>query len=126
MPWWNRLDGGRYLITHGGCVTKDPTTGVMNVGIYRGMVTAKDRLAVLIWRAQHIGQHFTAWERTGEGKMPFAVALGWEPSLDFIAGSPVPQGMCEYDVIGGDCAASRSISSNARPTTSTCRRAPRS
>jgi 4-hydroxy-3-polyprenylbenzoate decarboxylase len=99
-PFWNRLDGGRYIVTHGGCVTKDPTTGVMNVGIYRGMVTAKDRIAVLIWRAQHIGQHFTAWERTGQAKMPFAVALGWEPSLDFVAGSPVPQGMCEYDVIG--------------------------
>jgi 4-hydroxy-3-polyprenylbenzoate decarboxylase len=100
VPFWNRLDGGRYLITHGGCVTKDPTTGVMNVGIYRGMVTAKDRVAVLIWRAQHIGHHFTAWEQTGAAKMPFAAALGWEPSLDFVAGSPVPKGICEYDVIG--------------------------
>ena len=37
-PHWNRLDGGRYLLTYGGCVTKDPETGIMNVGIYRGMV----------------------------------------------------------------------------------------
>src|ERR671930_579268 len=37
-PHWNRLDGGRYLLTYGGCVTKDPQTGIMNVGIYRGMV----------------------------------------------------------------------------------------
>jgi 4-hydroxy-3-polyprenylbenzoate decarboxylase len=100
VPHWNRLDGGRYMITHGGCVTQDPASGIMNVGIYRGMVTAKDRIAVLIWRAQHIGHHFTAWEQTGKGRMPFAAALGWEPSLDFIAGSPVPKGICEYDVIG--------------------------
>ena len=40
-PQWNRVDGGRYLLTYGGCVTKDPETGVMNVGIYRGMVSAK-------------------------------------------------------------------------------------
>ena len=26
-PHWNRLDGGRYLLTYGGCVTKDPETG---------------------------------------------------------------------------------------------------
>ena len=39
-PHWNRLDGGRYLITYAGVVTKDPTTNVMNVGIYRGMVTS--------------------------------------------------------------------------------------
>src|SRR5262249_35085415 len=30
-PYWNRLDGGRYLLTYGGCVTKDPETGIMNV-----------------------------------------------------------------------------------------------
>src|SRR5262249_45606187 len=41
-PWWNRLDGGRYLLTYGGCVTKDPETGVMNVGVYRGMVASRD------------------------------------------------------------------------------------
>src|SRR5262245_51618293 len=31
-PQWNRVDGGRYLLTYGGVVTKDPQTGVMNVG----------------------------------------------------------------------------------------------
>ena len=25
VPQWNRLDGGRYIITYGGVVTKDPT-----------------------------------------------------------------------------------------------------
>ena len=35
------LDGGRYIMTYGGVVTKDPDTGVMNVGIYRGMVGGK-------------------------------------------------------------------------------------
>src|SRR3989454_6686281 len=34
VPYWNRLDGGRYFITYAGVVTKDPDTGVMNVGIY--------------------------------------------------------------------------------------------
>ena len=42
VPQWNRLDGGRYILTYGGVVTKDPDTGVMNVGIYRGMVGGKN------------------------------------------------------------------------------------
>ena len=42
-PYWNRLDGGRYLLTYGGVVTKDPETGVMNVGVYRGMVASRNR-----------------------------------------------------------------------------------
>jgi len=100
VPFWNRLDGGRYLLTYGGCVTKDPETGVMNVGVYRGMVAARDQIPILMWRAQHIGHHFTAWQNGGEVEMPIAVAMGWEPALAFTGGSPVPKGMCEYDVIG--------------------------
>ena len=54
-PYWNRLDGGRYLLTYGGCVTKDPETGIMNVGIYRGMVSSRDQIPILMWRAQRMG-----------------------------------------------------------------------
>jgi 4-hydroxy-3-polyprenylbenzoate decarboxylase len=85
---------------YGGCVTKDPETGIMNVGIYRGMVAARDRIPILMWRAQHIGHHFTAWQHGGSAEMPIAVAIGWEPSLGFTGGSPVPKGICEYDVMG--------------------------
>jgi UbiD family decarboxylase len=99
-PHWNRLDGGRYLLTYGGCVTKDPQTGIMNVGIYRGMVARHDQIPILMWRAQHIGHHVTAWQEGGQTEMPIAVAIGWEPSLGFCAGTPVAKGVCEYDVMG--------------------------
>jgi 4-hydroxy-3-polyprenylbenzoate decarboxylase len=100
-PYWNRIDGGRYILSYGGVVTKDPDTGVMNVGIYRGMVAGRDKIPILLWRAQHIGHHYTAWQQQGgASEMPIAVAIGWEPSLGFCAGSPVPKGICEYDVMG--------------------------
>ena len=100
VPYWNRLDGGRYILTYGGVVTKDPSTGVMNVGIYRGMLGDRDKIPILMWRAQHIGQHATAWQSGGSSKMPIAVAMGWEPTLGFVGGAPVTKGVCEYDVIG--------------------------
>jgi UbiD family decarboxylase len=100
VPQWNRIDGGRYILTYGGVVTKDPDTGVMNVGVYRGMVAGKNLIPILMWRAQHIGHHVTAWQQKGHKEMPIAVAIGWEPSLDFVGGSPVPKNMCEYDVVG--------------------------
>ena len=87
-------------MTYGGVVTKDPDTGVMNVGIYRGMIGGKNQIPILMWRAQHIGHHVTAWQQAGHKEMPIAVAIGWEPSLGFVAGSPVPKGLCEYDVMG--------------------------
>jgi 4-hydroxy-3-polyprenylbenzoate decarboxylase len=99
-PQWNRADGGRYILTYGGVVTKDPNTGVMNVGVYRGMVAGKNMIPMLTWRAQHIGHHATAWQQLGHQEMPIAVAIGWEPSLDFVGGAPVPKNLCEYDVIG--------------------------
>jgi len=44
-PYWNRLDGGRYLITYAGVVTRDPDTGIMNVGIYRGMIGDQNKIS---------------------------------------------------------------------------------
>ena len=101
IPQWNRADGGRYILTYGGVVTKDPDSGVMNVGVYRGMVGGKNLIPILMWRAQHIGHHVTAWLDKGHKEMPIAVAIGWEPALNFVGGSPVPKGVCEYDVVGG-------------------------
>jgi UbiD family decarboxylase len=99
-PYWNRLDGGRYLMTYGGCVTKDPENGIMNVGVYRCMIHDKTHIPILMWRAQHIGHHVTAWENGGASEVPIAVAIGVEPALEFCAGGPVPKGVCEYDVAG--------------------------
>src|SRR5580693_7933296 len=91
VPQWNRLDGGRYIMTYGGVVTKDPDTNVMNVGIYRGMIGDKNHIPILMWRAQHIGHHVTAWQQKGHKEMPIAVAMGWEPSLGYVAGSKSPK-----------------------------------
>src|SRR5258706_351584 len=99
-PHWNRLDGGRYMMTYAGCVTKHPDTNVMNVGVYRGMVADKNHIPIYMYRAQHIGHHALAWQQKGAKEMPIAYVIGWEPTLDFCAGSPVPMGVCEYDVMG--------------------------
>ena len=99
VPIWNRRDGGRYILTYAGCVTKDPDTDVHNVGIYRGMVVDRDRIGVLMWRAQGWGGHFTKHEERGEN-MPVAYVIGWEPSLGCVGGSPVPRDISEYDVMG--------------------------
>ena len=53
-----------------------------------------------MYRAQHIGHHALAWQQKGAKEMPIAYVIGWEPSMDFCSGSPVPMGVCEYDVMG--------------------------
>ena len=72
----------------------------MNVGVYRGMIGDKNHIPIYMYRAQHIGHHALAWQQKGAKEMPIAYVIGWEPTLDFCAGSPVPMGVCEYDVMG--------------------------
>ena len=101
VPRWHYLEGGRYIHTFSGIVTRDPDTRVMNVGIYRGMIGRRDTTPFLLIKGgQHWGQHFLKYGARGE-PMPVACVIGWDPVMPFLAGSPVPAGVCEWDVMGG-------------------------
>jgi len=100
VPKWNPGDGGRYINTQCGVVTRDPDTGWLNVGLYRGMITDRNHIAVLLILTQHWGQHYTKYRDRGQ-KMPVAVFYGGDPLLSFVAATPAtPAGVCEYDVVG--------------------------
>ena len=85
--------------------TKDPETGVRNMGNYRGQVKAPDRLGVFEAGAfspplQHIGIH---WKKAREQGRPLeaAVAIGVVPVLSYTAVAKIPYGVDEYAVSGG-------------------------
>jgi UbiD family decarboxylase len=100
VPKWHYLEGGRYIHTFSGIVTRDPDTRVMNIGIYRGMIGKKNTAPFLLIKGgQHWGQHFLKWSARGE-PMPVACVIGWDPIMPFLAGSPIPAGVCEWDVMG--------------------------
>src|SRR5688500_10501100 len=100
VPKWGFREGGRYIHTFSGIVTRDPDTRVMNVGIYRGMIGKKDTTPFLLIKGgQHWGQHFVKYAGKGQ-PMPVACVIGWDPIMPFLAGSPIPVGVCEWDVMG--------------------------
>jgi 4-hydroxy-3-polyprenylbenzoate decarboxylase len=101
VPKWHYLEGGRYIHTFSAIVTRDPDTGVMNVGLYRGMIGANNKTTpfLLIKGGQHWGAHFVKWAARGQ-PMPVACVIGWDPIMPFLAGSPLPAGVCEWDVMG--------------------------
>src|SRR3984957_7652163 len=79
VPKWHYLEGGRYIHTFSSIVTKDPDTGVTNVGMYRGMIEHKDTAPFLLGKGgQHWGAHFVKWAARGK-PMPVACVIGWDP-----------------------------------------------
>jgi 4-hydroxy-3-polyprenylbenzoate decarboxylase len=91
-------DGGRY-ITLPMVFTKDPESGVRNIGTYR-MQVFDGRTTGMHWQ-QHKGgaQHHRVAERLGR-RLPVAVALGPDPALAYSATAPMPEGLDELMLAG--------------------------
>ncbi len=87
-------DGGPY-VTLGGVITRDPKTGVRNVGMYRVQVLGKDTLA-MHWQRHKVGA--AHWREMAERKetMPVAIALGGDPASIYAASAPLPPTIDEY------------------------------
>ena len=97
VPRWHPLDGGRYISTFNGVVTRDPDSGESNVGLYRGMIISRNKIGVLLVPSQHWGIHYEKYQRLGKS-MPVAIVIGTDDLLPFVASNPLL--LPEYDVIG--------------------------
>jgi 4-hydroxy-3-polyprenylbenzoate decarboxylase len=91
-------DGGRY-ITLPLVFTKDPETGMRNIGTYR-MQVFDGRTTGMHWQRHKGGaQHHRVAERLGK-RLDVAVALSPEPVLSYCATAPMPEGLDEL-LLGG-------------------------
>jgi len=87
-------DGGPY-ITWGMVVTKDPGTGVRNVGLYRVQVQGPRELA-MHWQRHKVGAaHWQDMAARGE-RMPVAIVLGADPASMYAASAPLPPSVDEF------------------------------
>jgi 4-hydroxy-3-polyprenylbenzoate decarboxylase len=97
-PGW---DNGPYT-TLSQYITKDPDTGVQNMGNYRGQVKSPTRLGMnpSLELRPGIYVHFEKYRARGE-RMPAAVVLGCPPSIAFTSAQKCPESVDELDVAGG-------------------------
>jgi len=102
VPRWHHMDGGRYINTFCGVVTRDYETKQLNIGTYRGMINGKDTIGVLLASTQHWGMHFAKYRDRGI-PMPVAVIYGWDPCLFIVSSTPIQHvgRISEYEVAGG-------------------------
>jgi len=84
-------------------ITRDPESGVQNMGTYRAALKAPDRLVVRM--ATRVGgaggyQHYLKYQKRGE-PMPCAIVLGCPPYVAFVAPQKLPIDVDEITVAGG-------------------------
>ena len=99
-PLIHEGDGGRYLNTWGTIIVRTPDGRWTNWSITRIMVTGRDTMAGGVIPRQHLGMIYGQWKALGK-PMPFALALGTEPVIPFVAGMPLDDNVNEADFIGG-------------------------
>lgn len=87
-------DGGPFL-TLPQVITRDPETGLRNVGLYRLQVLGPRRLAMHWQLHKTATAHYRGYKKRGE-RMPVAIALGGDPVLTYCASAPLPPGVDEY------------------------------
>jgi UbiD family decarboxylase len=99
-PFIHQHDGGRFLNTWGTTVTRTPEGDWTNWAISRTMLHDKSSMVGPASSSKHIGVMLAAWKAVGKS-MPFALSLGHDPIIPFVAGMPLADGVNEADFIGG-------------------------
>lgn len=92
-------DGGRF-ITLPQVITRDPETGIRNVGMYRLQVVDEHRLLIHWQRHKGGAEHERVARETHKPTIPAAVVLGGDPASMWCASAPLPPNIDEYLLAG--------------------------
>ena len=100
VPIHHEEDGGRYIGTACGVVTRDPDTGRINVGTYRVMVIDGKTCGSYISNGKQGRIHRDKYFAKGE-PCPMAIIVGIDPATYMAARYTLPDGVAEYEWAGG-------------------------
>jgi 4-hydroxy-3-polyprenylbenzoate decarboxylase len=97
------FDNAPYL-TSAHVITKDPETGIRNVGHYRGQVKGRTSCG-LFWTGayKHGHRHWKKAQEMGLSHLEVAFVVGAPPVVSYAAVQQVPYGTDEYGLAGGLC-----------------------
>jgi 2,5-furandicarboxylate decarboxylase 1 len=93
-------DGGRY-ITSGIVVSKDPETGIPDIGHYRFEVVDKQTFTFLALPNHRFGRNLAKARRLGQKTFHAALLIGVDPVIAYTCPIQVPDGTNDFEVVGG-------------------------
>ena len=87
--------------TSTGCITRDPDTGIQNMGTYRGGIKAPNRIGLKMFVNLRQGGH-AHWHKykARAEKMPMAMMVGCPPSLAYVSPQKIRDDVDEISVAG--------------------------
>jgi 2,5-furandicarboxylate decarboxylase 1 len=100
IPKYSPLDGGAY-ITPGIVVSKDPDTGIYDIGNYRFQVIDNQSLSFLAQPNHRFGKHIAKARKKGLKKYTAALVIAVDPILAFSCQFQVSDETNDFDVAGG-------------------------
>ena len=85
------------------CITKDPESGIQNMGMYRAALKSTDRMAVRMGARPGGAGGWLHWLKARERgeKLPIAIALGAAPVVAFTSPQKLAIDLDEFAVAGG-------------------------
>ena len=82
-------------------ITRDPDTGVRNVGTYSGHFRAPDRMMAGIGTVHHAMIYHWRSARSRKEPLPVAITVGTTPNIVAVGSANIPYGTDELAVAGG-------------------------
>jgi 4-hydroxy-3-polyprenylbenzoate decarboxylase len=92
------FDGGPF-ITLPGVHTRDPETGMTNLGMYRMQVFGATMTGMHWHMHKGSARHYRKYKELGK-RMPVTVTLGGDPAYTYAATAPLPENVDEYLLAG--------------------------
>lgn len=99
IPQYSPKDGGRY-ITPGIVVSRDPETGIPDIGHYRFLVLGKDTLSYDAQPFHRFGKNISKYQRLGLAPRG-ALVIGVDPVLAYTCQMQVPDSTNDWHIAGG-------------------------
>jgi 4-hydroxy-3-polyprenylbenzoate decarboxylase/2,5-furandicarboxylate decarboxylase 1 len=99
VPIYSPRDGGPY-ITPGIVVSKDPETGIPDIGHYRFMINSKNLLSFDAQPFHRFGKNLSKYQRLGL-KPTAALVIGVDPVIAYTCQFQVPDSVNDWEVAGG-------------------------
>ncbi|MBI2860773.1 MAG: UbiD family decarboxylase [Chloroflexi bacterium] len=93
------FDNAPYL-TCANWITKDPDTGIRNMGNYRAMLKSPTRTGLSAHVPKHLRAHWEKCRKRGK-PLPAAIVIGAMPAIGFTAATRLLGGIDELAVAGG-------------------------